>query len=325
MNISRVSRLLQLVTLLQTGKGHNVNSLSQECGVSRRTIFRDLEAIREAGLPLDFNPEFQVYRLRQQLSLPPMQFTAEEALATIVLCGELRHKERFPFPDAATSAARKLESVLPLKLREHLRDAGDAIEMLSRPTSPLRKHGTTYQQLVESISKRQSVRIKYESATEKELLSTKLSPYRIVFSRHSWYVIGRSSIHRAVRTFHVGRIASLENTGDKFTIPAGFRLAKFLRNAWNLIPEEGPDNEVHLHFSALVARNVADVIWHRTQRVEFRDDGSLDFHATVSGLNEISWWILGYGDQVTVISPTKLNDMLKQRVERMHEKYNGRA
>jgi proteasome accessory factor B len=50
----------------------------------------------------------------------------------------------------------------------------------------------------------------YESLSEAASLVTKLSPYRLLFSRHSWYVIGRSSVHREVRTFHVGRIQSLE-------------------------------------------------------------------------------------------------------------------
>ena len=52
-----------------------------------------------------------------------------------------------------------------------------------------------------------------------------------------------------------------------------------------------------MHFEKLVAKNVAEVTWHKTQRLVWLDDGRLDFHVTVSGINEISWWILGYGDQ----------------------------
>ena len=67
-----------------------------------------------------------------------------------------------------------------------------------------------------------------------------------------------------------------------------------------MIPEKGRDSEVVVRFSKLVAQNVAEVNWHKTQRLAWRDDGTLDFHVTVSGLNEISWWILGYGDQAEV-------------------------
>ena len=45
---------------------------------------------------------------------------------------------------------------------------------------------------------------------------------------------------------------------------------------------------------------MAEVQWHRTQRTAFLPDGSLEFRVTGSGLHEISWWILGYGDQAEV-------------------------
>ncbi len=319
-----MTRLLRLVVLLQSGKGSNVNHLSAECQVTRRTIFRDLEIIREAGLPLEYQPEFQVYRLPATLALPPTQFTAEEALAAIVLCGQLREATRFPFPNAARSVAQKLESILPAKLREHLRDANGAIEQLPQPTSHLdNEHGSHYQTLVHSIAQRRAVRMNYRGALDAAPISTKIFPYRLLWSRHSWYVIARSSLHRGVRTFHVGRIAGLTELTERFKIPAGFRIERYLRNAWHLIPEKGDDQVVRLRFSPLVARNVADVVWHRTQRVQWNDNGSLNFEVTVSGLNEISWWILGYGDQVEVLEPPKLRELITARIAKMAGMYGG--
>jgi proteasome accessory factor B len=319
-----VTRLLRLVVLLQSGKGSNVNSLATECGVTRRTIFRDLEIIREAGLPLEYQQEFQVYRLPASLALPPTQFTAEEALATIVLCGQLREATRFPFPSAARSVATKLESVLPAKLREHLRDANGAIEQLPQPTSHLdNDHGSHYRTLVAAISARRALRMSYRGALDAAAVSTKIWPYRLLWSRHSWYVIARSSLHRGVRTFHVGRIEALTELPERFKIPTGFRIERYLRNAWHLIPEAGDDHTVRLQFSSLVARNVADVVWHRTQQVRWNDDGSLHFEVTVSGLNEISWWILGYGDQVQVLEPPKLREMIAARIAKMAALYGG--
>jgi proteasome accessory factor B len=88
-----------------------------------------------------------------------------------------------------------------------------------------------------------------------------------------------------------------------------------------MIAEKGRDREVIVRFSKLVAQNVAEVHWHKTQRLAFRDDGTLDFHVTVSGLNEISWWILGYGDQAEVLHPPELRRLIAQRARRMAEKY----
>ena len=51
------------------------------------------------------------------------------------------------------------------------------------------------------------------------------------------------------------------------------------------------------------------------------DDGSADYHATVSGLNEISWWILGYGDQAEVLQPPELRQLIAGRAKRMAATY----
>jgi proteasome accessory factor B len=134
-------------------------------------------------------------------------------------------------------------------------------------------------------------------------------------------VIGRSSIHRETRTFHVGRIRQLEPLEESFRVPRGFSIERYLRNAWHLIPEPGPDQEVRIRFQPLVAQNVAEVNWHKTQRIDFNVDGTLDFYATVSGLREISWWILGYGDQAEVLQPKALREMVAQRARKLMQRY----
>ena len=73
----------------------------------------------------------------------------------------------------------------------------------------------------------------------------------------------------------------------------------------------------------MVAQNVAEVSWHKTQKLAFNEDGTLDFTVSVSGLGEISWWILGYGDQAEVLEPEELRETIAQRARRMVERYGG--
>ena len=193
MNLSRITRLLQLLQLLQAGRGHNAGSLAQACGVSRRTIFRDLETLRTAGVPLQFDEELERYHIPGSYFLPPTNFTAEEALAVIALAHEMGASDRLPFYEPARSAALKLESSLPNRLRDELRSMTRAIRIKMPPVNPLAGQRAVYQQLVDAIASRKAVRIAYESLTEWQEISTKLRPYQLLFSRHSWYVIGRSS------------------------------------------------------------------------------------------------------------------------------------
>ena len=87
-----------------------------------------------------------------------------------------------------------------------------------------------------------------------------------------------------------------------------------------MIPE-GKIYKVHLHFAPKVAGNVDEVQWHATQRVEWNEDRSIEFHVEVDGLDEISWWILGYGDQVRVISPKPLAKRIADIAEKVLSYY----
>lgn len=321
MNLARIHRLLELIGLLQAGRGYNAEGLAQTCGVSRRSIFRDLDLLRQSGVPVAFDESQQCYRIPGACLLPPTNFTSEEALALLVLCHELGDGHGLPFLEPARSAAVKLESTLPARLRDQLRNVIAAVNIKPAPSNPLEGRKPVYEQLLEAIANRRNVRIRYGSLAECKEICTRLSPYRMFFSRRSWYVVGRSSLHRAKRTFNLARFKQIEPLDDHFQIPRGFSVERYLRNAWHMIPERGRDREVVVRFDKLVAQNVAEVNWHKTQRLEFHEDGTLDFNVTVSGINEISWWILGYGDQAEVLEPPELRKLVADRARRMVKKY----
>ncbi len=284
-------------------------------------MFRDLATLREAGVPMQFDPKRQTHRIPGASLLPPTSFTSDEALALVALAEELGQSTRLPFYEPARRAALKLESSLPVKLRDYLRDVRPAVSIQLAPVNPLADSQPYFEQILESIAGRQAIRIRYDSLTEWKVITTKLSPYQLLFSRRSWYVIGRSSLHRAVRTFNVGRIKTLIGLSDRYNIPRGFSLEKYLRNAWHLIPEKGVDQKVCIRFQPMVAQNVAEVNWHRTQRIEWHKSGAIDYHVTVSGLGEITWWVLGYGDQAEVLAPIELRRRVARHARKLAERY----
>ncbi len=128
-------------------------------------------------------------------------------------------------------------------------------------------------------------------------------------------------MHREVRTFNLGRVISAELLDRTYTIPPRFSLERYLGNAWHLIREPGKSQQVVVRFQKMVAHNVAEVRWHKTQRIAWNSDETMDFSVTVDGLNEISWWILGYGDQAEVLKPAKLRTLIAERLRGMTETY----
>lgn len=314
---------MQLLKNLQSGQGQDADGLAAECGVSRRTVFRDLATLRSSGVPLEFDADSERYFIPTDFFLPSTNFTAEEALAVIALAGQLGGRNQLPFYEPARRAALKIESNLPHKLREEVDALSRLVQIDLKQVNQLEGMNATYHQLGEAITHGRVMKITYDSLTEWEKITTRLRPYRLLFNKRSWFVIGRSSMHREVRTFNVSRINSIEPTKQTYKIPRNFNLEEYLGNAWNMIPDEGPDHQVVIHFLPLVAQNVAEVSWHLTQETRYLADGSLEFRAQVSGLNEISWWVLGYGDQAEVVKPARLRKLVAQRAANMHAIYNG--
>ena len=74
---------------------------------------------------------------------------------------------------------------------------------------------------------------------------------------------------------------------------------------------------IKLKFLRKVATNVTEVQWHSTQKVKHNSDGSIIVQFRVAGIDEISWWILGYGDQVQVLAPKLLRDKVTETAKNM--------
>lgn len=269
-------------------------------------------------MPLEFDAKTDRYYAAKSWRLPPSKLTEEEAFALIGLATEFGRNKELPFYDAAYNGAAKLEQTLPKSLRRGLRLRTQTVRIRpGRISEELPETANAYRQLVAAISQRRVVKITYGSLTEWATIKTKLRPYRLLFTRHYWYVLGLSSMHREVRTFNVVRIQSIELLNEKYSIPRKFDLGRHFGKAWYMIPSKGPDSQVVVRFKHLVAKNVAEVQWHDYQWTRFLSDGSLEYRVTVSGLEEISWWILGYGDQAEVIKPERLRRLVCQRAKSM--------
>jgi predicted DNA-binding transcriptional regulator YafY len=321
MRLTRIRRLIRLLGLLHSGCERGVESLALACHVSSRTLFRDLALLRDAGVAIAFDVDFERHRITSPSYLPPLQLSLAEALAMRVLCGGSATSEGLPFQAPAKSAAIKIESQLPRKLRDDVWRRAAVVEVHLDNISRLQGCEEAYHLLVAAAANRHSVRLKYRESPEQDALGTKLSPYVVCFHSPTWYVIGRSSYHRKTRSFQLGRISRIEALSEPFRVPRGFSLARHRRNAWRLSPEPGADVDVHVRFDARVSREVAEVTWHKTQRLVPREDGQLDFYARVSGLREMVPWILGYGDHAEVISPTALRAIICHTCDSMISRY----
>jgi predicted DNA-binding transcriptional regulator YafY len=321
MSVSRVYRLLRLITMLQSGRSFTPDELALELEISRRTVFRDLNMLELAHIPYHFDADHGGYKISQHFFLPPVNLTLPEALAILMLTGRMTGKH-LPLLAQGSRAAMKIESALPPAIRQHV---GSIVERMNFSLGPVSRHDgfeTIFDQLAQALAQRSVCQLVYFSFQERKQLKVEIHPLRLVFHGRAWYVIAYSTLHREVRTFKLVRIRKLTVTRKVFPPRQEVDPDQYFGDAWSMIPE-GKLHDVQLRFANKVAGNVAEVQWHKSQRMQWNPDGTMDFFARVDGLGEISWWILGYGDQVEVISPNELRRTLAGVATSMLQKYQG--
>ena len=316
MKSSRISRVVQILTTLQAGRGYAVNDLAKLFGTSRRTIFRDLKELQQIGVPYHYNPRTGSYSIDPEFFLPPMDLNPQEALSLLLLVHKASNQIQLPFKNSALLAALKIENNLPAKIRRYCNTALRNVSTRGTSQAPTELLDKTFAQLQRAIAEKYEVKLRYNSLFESGALDIELCPYHLLYNRRAWYVLGFSDLHKSIRTFKLNRIRELKLLDKRFTGGDDFDLHEHLGRCWSMMPE-GRIYNIKLRFPPKVADNVAEVQWHSTQKVTRNSDGSATIEFRVDGLGEIFWWILSHGDQVEILAPKALRKRVAETARNM--------
>jgi len=308
---TRLSRVLRILRLLQGGRPYSASQLYVVCGVSRRTTYRDLSAIEKAGFTIWYDNRTRSYKIHPRDFMPPLSITASEATDLMAAASVLGGIHGIPLLRGAGEAVEKVSAGLPLDVRSQALAAARTTEIRLGPTSRHNSLQTVYDMVQGAI--RRSARLEgfYLSPADAARLRLQLDPYWLLFHRHAWYVVGHSSHHGKVTTLKLGRFRGLKLTTQSFRRPKGYTLDAYLGNAWGVMPGD-KCHHVQLRFSRPLSPYVAEINWHRTQRIRWDEEGRAVFSARVDGLDEIAWWVFGFGNHVEVLQPEDLRNCVEQ-------------
>ena len=311
-------RMFSILKMLEAGH-LTIHHLSVVLKRSVRTIQRDIDLLQRVGYPIVMDSENNEFYLVSNYGVPSMTFTLPEALALLVALQE-NGRSGAAFVEESNKAALKIASTLSPEFLGLVSDLRDQFLALDTPKE-ISNQKNSFEMLLDAVAAGNVVRAVYRSPAEPAEIETDIYPYVVFWGKRSWYMAGFTALYGEVRLFKISRFSELKLTKKHFNRPSGFSLRHFLGNAWNMIPSFGPDQEIKIRFSPKVAQNVAEVRWHATQETRFLPDGSLEARFVVSGLNEISWWVLGYGAEAEVVQPPELREILKKHIARMSEIY----
>lgn len=223
--MNRIDRLFGILVLLQSKKYVTADHIANRFEISVRTVYRDVKALAEQGIPLSFEPN-KGYFIVQGYFLPPVSFNTDEASALLMM-------ERFitGFADRSIqqhyhTALEKVKNVLKSSQKDTLEKLNENIRL--QLPKRLQNDAEYLSVLQNAIAQKAVVFIKYKNYKE-ETSERQLEPIGLIFYAFSWHLIGYCHLRKTYRDFKVNNILHLQCLAAPFTIDTHISINEYMK------------------------------------------------------------------------------------------------
>ena len=300
----QIDRLIQIVFLLLRHENITAKQLAKELCVSTRTIYRDINILSVAGIPITSQKGFGGgLSLLQGFSLDKSYFTQEEQ-NNIVQALQILKSSNYPDADKSLNKVAGLFS-------HNLQSEWLEIDF-SYWGSP-EKERNNITALERAIINKYVITFTYFNA-ELTVTHQTVEPLKLVFKSHSWYLVAYSENKKDIRTFKMSRIRELQITNQLFDreLPKDFSITPVYKEEYNT-------PVFILHFSEKIAYKVYDEF--QEKYIKKLDDGTLE----VTFRYQLSDWtflyLLSFGEYVEIIEPVEARNILKEKAKKIFSMY----
>ena len=304
---SPTARALLALEVIQGNPGTTADRLGERLGVSERAARRYVGILREAGVPIEsVRGPYGGYRAGRGLRLPPLMFTATEALGLAMAVLESRGGTEGD--DPVGTAVGKIVRVLPENVARPL----EALRVVSaRRTDPDPPHPETTAALVRASSERHRVRIGYALGPHRER-TLQVDPWAVVVRHGRWYVLGWSHVADARRTYRIDRVTSVDVLAEPFTPPEDLDPFQALEEQMS----QGWPHAVEVEIDAPLDE-VRRWLPRSLGRTEAIEDGRTRLTGSTENLNWYATEIAEIQATFTVIGGPEIRDAVRRLATRL--------
>lgn len=314
--MNRIDRLLGTILLLQSRRVVTAEQIAAHFETSVRTVYRDLSALSEIGVPIAAEAGVG-YTLLKGYHLPPVMFSEDEASALFV-GGEMVKQ----FADSSLavpmdSALLKIRAVLP---REQ-RDQAEQILQHTAVIAPRRQLYGLDRKILQPVQRatalRRVLQLEYQAAGRQRATTRDVEPLGVVFYGSTWYLIAWCRLRTDYRHFRLDRIRHLALRETTFAPRPGFSLRTHL--------EESVRKESKIPARIRFGREAAERARSEgfAGLVEERPmAGRVEMDFLTFSLEWLARWVLSFGNEAEALVPERLRELVKAEAERVARQYD---
>ena len=292
-------------------------------GVSDRTIRRDLDALTQAGFPIETGKRDgkTVFSLNRDVfrGVAVAGFSLSELCALYLSRTVLTAVTGSPFHDSLASAFDKLYEALPAPLWKFIESLPDALAAKDHGSRPHTAGSAKFMDtLMSAILGRRRVRMRYHSFSSQKIKEYIVEPYRLAYAQGGLYLQAFVPEYGAMRTFAAQRIEQAVALEESFDPVADAPADVFPHS---LGAFSGTPQEVVIEFSVVEAPYIRERQWHASQRIEDLPGGRIRLTLSVVIDWELQAWVMGFGAAATVVTPQAFADRIVENLDEARASY----
>ncbi len=300
----QIDRLIQIIFLLLRHENITAKQLAEELHVSTRTIYRDINTLSIAGIPITSQKGYRGgLSLLEGFSLDKSYFTKEEQ-GNIIQALQILKSSNYPDADKTLNKVAGLFSHtlqsewLEIDFSYWGSPEKERLHMTALERAVINKYVITFTYCNSELT-----------VTEQTV-----EPLKLVFKSHSWYLIAFSRRRQDIRTYKLSRIRDLQITDQLFDrqLPADFSLTPAYREEYD-IPL------FKLHFSEKIAYKVYDEF--QEKYITKLEDGTLEVNFRFQLSDWTFLYLLSFGEYVEIVAPVEARMLMKEKARKILAMY----
>lgn len=315
----RFDRILSIYIYLQTKRVVTAAVLANKYSVSVRTIYRDVQSLLQAGVPI-YGEAGSGYSVMPEYRLPAIPFTREEAwsfLAAEKLVSQYTDKQ---LAQNFNTAMGKMKALLRYSEKQHLEDAQAQLLVHGMENGFNQELPDALSILIESIVSKRCVHIRYQKPEDITPDERTIEPVGVFIEGRFWYVMAYCQLRQGYRQFRLDRIHYIRLSSDAYSM-LHQDLAFYLEKK-----NYAPKITVVIRVDVAIARylNWDRVNYGFTHEVAMGDE--VEMHFQTDNLEEyFARWFMMFADQARVIEPVQLHDRIRDLLDTSLQKLGGRS
>lgn len=316
-------RQWKIIRTLQASQcGTTVAELSDLISESKRTIYRDLKTLMNAGYPIyslreDGHSKWKlVDGAKADLFMP---LTPNELVSLHMAREALKVYKGSIFHDGFQSIFDKISKMIPAASKNYLEKMEQTLKAEFLGSKNYSAVGQTIAAVLTATVEHRRIEITYFSASKNEKTTRMVEPHSLIAKNFDLYLVGYCHMRQALRTFALDRIKFVRLLEENFDYRPNVLETSHEAQSFKINP--GQLRTVRVRLSSSVSRTVKERKWHPSQQLRSLKNGSVIVTFVVPINHEIISWILGYGSKALVIEPLSLRIRILQETKGMLKRY----